>query len=407
MGIRGLTRFIAQCGKLVTYNEYSGQYIAVDAFHRIYKYCSMKNMSEHVYEYAYICAVTSCASHLAQFNVIPFFVFDGTALQYKIKNKESVEKSKQENTAHLKDTPIAEKYQKGFKISPKQIKECEEIIKYLGFPQVRAPHEADSQCAAMTMRQSVDRIGAIITDDTDALVFGASAILKMLSIKIVNILRDIFYNFCSKQVDTTIKYSIHDVLLILNMEKLEILLVHELDIHEKYSFAKIKQMSDKTTVQFALKIALNDVLECLKERSNIILRELNQSQITEFTKNDFINLCLVAGTDYSRRACTINIEQIFSLFVKCNFNVEKVLQNPQVATTLSVDELRTRMEVVYDYYMNASVIDPNSIDMRLYKPNRSELAKLLPKYGFNYGLVDRTVRLFESNFSKLASMVRA
>jgi 5'-3' exonuclease len=414
MGIRGLTRFISPCGKLVTYDAYAGQYLAVDAFHRIYKYCSMKDMSDPQCEFAYIRAIISCASHLAQFKIIPFFVFDGMALKYKLKNKEHpvkqmseqidpVEQAEQaEQKEHSSDS---EKETKWFKLSPQNIKECQEFIKFLGYPSIRAPHEADSQCAAMTMRQNFDKIDAIITDDTDALVFGANAILKMLCIKSVNLLRNIFATFLRTNTINGY-YSINDILENLGWLHLKKRIQCELDINYKYSMQQIKDMSDMTTIRFALKISLPDVLEYLKYRTNMILRDNNKTQITEFSYNDFVNLCLLSGTDYSPRVCITSIEHIFKYFVECNFDTMEVLANKNT-TTLSTDEFKQRISDVREYYMNASVIDPNSIDMRVYKPHRVELMKLLMKYGIERLFAEQIIRKYENSFGKLAYEARA
>lgn len=398
MGIRGLTRFISPCGKLVTYDEYAGQYLAVDAFHRIYKYCSMKDMSDPQCEFAYIRAIISCASHLAQFKIIPFFVFDGMALKYKLKNKEHPVKQANEQKEQSSDS---EKETKWFKLSPQNIKDCQEFIKFLGYPSIRAPHEADSQCAAMTMRQNFDKIDAIITDDTDALVFGANAILKMLNIKTINLLRNVFVTFLQQVNLTTGYYSISDILELLNWSHLKKRIQSELDINYKYPIQKIKDMSDMSTIRFALKISLQDVLEYLKHQANAIHCRKNSSQITEFTHGDFVNMCLLAGTDYSPRVCITSIEHIFQYFVECNFNAIEVLESKNT-TTLSTDEFKHRINEVSEYYTNATVIDPNSIDMRVYKPHRTELMKLLTKYGIERLFAEQIVRKYEYSFNKLA-----
>jgi 5'-3' exonuclease len=457
MGVRGLSKLIAPCGKLVSYDEYTGQYIAVDAFHRIYKCCSMKNMCDPNYKHAYIRSILSCITHLTQFGIAPIFVFDGMSLYFKTKYKESqkkhydvksdsnIESVNSEVIPSEVDASKSQMYEEKpvFKITPQQIKECEELINMLGLPCIRAPHEADSQCAAMTLLKCKNPVSVVLTDDTDALVFGAKAILKMLPMKMVNLLRDIFNEFVVKiETSQTQKYSIITILKYLDKTYLIRKISQEIDVYEEYDILTIKNFCDRTIVHFAVRITLDDVLKFLDTNAQKI------RQIRNMTHNDFINLCLLLGTDYSHRIYNSSVEKIFALFVDNDYDISKIIgfctesnfvgfsrdsprrlcaknlqlcdvkdtpnchetsEKSEIRGTSSAyydmpeghSEIHQKINTVRDYYECASVIDPNRIDMTIYKPNFEVFQKFLEYLGMDRIFIMNIVRKYNRNILRM------
>lgn len=462
MGVRGLSKLIAPCGKLISYDEYTGQYVAVDAFHRIYKCCSMKNMCDPNYKHAYIRSILSCITHLTQFGIAPIFVFDGMSLYFKTKYKESQKKrydiksdathtdlssaitdsASNIETASCSTEPNTVDEKAIFKITPQQIKECEDLINMLGLPCVRAPHEADSQCAAMTLLKCKNPVSVVLTDDTDALVFGAKAILKMLPMKMVNLLRDIFNEFISTVNNSQIrKYSIIDILKQLDKMNLACKISQEIDVFEEYDMLTIKNFSDRSIVHFAVRITLDDVLKFLDTKaqkirtfSGNVVDHREQSELqdvvspnmliaaecdTQYYKqnktmnhNDFINLCLLLGTDYSHRIYNASVEKIFELFVENNYDMSKIMGIACTKNLCSCDvkdtriipektELCQKIGTVRDYYECASVIDPNRIDMTIYKPNYDVFRKFLEYIGLDHVFISNVIRKYNRNISRM------
>lgn len=434
MGVRGLSKLIAPCGKLVSYDEYTGQYIAVDAFHRIYKCCSMKDMGDPNYKYAYIRSILSCITHLTQFGIAPIFVFDGMSLYFKTKYKESQKKRcdvKFDNNAESvnSETMLGEDVQRVsqshyekpiFKITPQQIKECEELISMLGLPCVRAPHEADSQCAAMTLTKCKNPVSVVLTDDTDALVFGAKAILKMLPMKMVNLLRDIFNEFIATiNISHTHKYSIIDILRHLNKTHLAGKISQEIDVYVEYDILTIRNFCDRSLVHFAVRITLDDVLKFLDTKSQQKIRnsELSNKPFRNMTHDDFINLCLLLGTDYSHRIYNASVEKIFEIFVDCDYDMPKIMETISMKAEYNktfdchekkdiIDisenfELHQRIKTVRNYYEYASVIDPNRIDMTIYKPNYEIFQKFLEYIGMDHIFVTSIIRKYNRNILRM------
>ena len=430
MGIKELTKFIEQCGVLVSYDEYSNQYVAVDAFQKIYKYCvvrgngntdsngendmcNIQNSAKMTFN-KHLRAIMNCINQLIKFKIIPIFVFDGSSITSKIKNKITCEQNKKttsitdqlytkSDTTSIKNEQI----KKVFKISPQQIKECEILISHIGIPYVRAPFEADSQCAAMTMKTCNAGIKTVITDDTDALVFGSRSILRMLPMTMVDSMRKLFSDFIKTSPNPDYEYSIHDILernkiygnCITNYGDIIFKLQNKLNINIKYSYKTIVKFSDMYAINFAIRYDIDDVLQFLKNRANNILIKNQKNIINEFTKTNFIDMCILFGTDYLPRIANMCVNDVFKHYVMSDFDIVKfvnTLENKHIPSNYltTVDDVR-------EYYMNASVIDPNTIDMTIYKPQDNEIYNQLQNSGFSYSFISNNLKNYKYNFSYL------
>ncbi len=92
----------------------------------------------------------------------PVFVFDGKTPRLK----EETERKRQEETA-----------KRGFGLDPGMKADMQRALTLLGTPWVCAPEEAEAQAAHMTSRDCF----AALTNDYDALLFGASRMIRSLS----------------------------------------------------------------------------------------------------------------------------------------------------------------------------------------------------------------------------------
>jgi flap endonuclease-1 len=102
-------------------------------------------------------------SSIARAGLRPILVFDGRTPRLK------------EATARQRlETGSAEK---GFRLDEEMNREMKEALNALGLPWVQAPEEAEAQAAFMTMRGT----WAAFTNDYDALLFGASRVVRRLS----------------------------------------------------------------------------------------------------------------------------------------------------------------------------------------------------------------------------------
>lgn len=426
MGIKGLTKFIGECGKLVSYSSYKNSYVAVDIFQKLYKYCAIRDnysTQMNVQYNKHLKAVMNCVNHLTKFQIIPIFVFDGSSLAMKIKNKKdsSIENDvqsiiisdtsqnifKKDTENNINENESVEKDEKknvkrpSFKITPQQIKDCEKLLDYVGLPNIRAPYEADSQCAALTLMSNLINVQTVITDDTDALVFGAKSILRMLPITMVNTLRKLFNNYIETNPNKTQKICIRDIIKHLHEDVRSLDLDQKINLDIQYSFDEIKTFSDMNIINFAISYELNDVNTFLLERANYILDENNLQRIEKFTKDNFIDMCILFGTDYSQRVNDMNIDEIFKNFVLSGLNVETFLDSLGSGHKSRNKNYIDQYNDVKEYYKNASVIDPRTVDISIKEPIDEELRSFLQSFGFSRYYTSSNLYKYKQNISTI------
>jgi 5'-3' exonuclease len=398
MGIKGLTKFIQECGVIVPYSDYKNKYVVVDVFQKIYRYCTNKNNimnvptnenddTRFIYN-KHLRAILNSVKHFNKFQTHPIYVFDGLSIAIKVKNKKDAKNKRlsesSDTQSQLSGTVDDKKeMKKVFKISPLQIKDCEILLNLLGIPNIRAPHEADSQCAAFTICNNSKIVSTVMTDDTDVLVFGATSILRMLPLTIVNTLRQLFKRFIETHPQTNRKYSISDILNVLHEDLIQCGLDKKICMSYQYNLETIVQFSDRTNINFAIKYDSKNVCEYLLTKANKILLENILCKIDKFTMNNFIDMCIIFGTDYSPRICDMYVEEIFRMFVLANLNVNKLVEELRQKNILVCDDYLDKYTSVKEYYKNASVIDPRTVDLQLYKQNKEELYNFLRKNGFS------------------------
>lgn len=411
MGIKELTKLIEPCGIIVSYEEYRNKYIAVDVFQKIYKYCivnanSRENNSfdDRIYN-KHLRAVINCINQLIKFDITPIFIFDGTSIVTKVKNKtetivNNTITNKSKSETNYNKQPI-------FRITPQQIKDCEKLIKSMGIPFVRAPFEADSQCAALTLCDSLN-IDTVITNDTDILVFGSKSMLRMLPLQIINMIRNLFKVFIDTKPNDTIEYSIIDICNNIDNQNSMKELEYKIDIRQKYKFEMIVKISDMESINFAVRYKMEDILKYLTEYANKILRQHNIDELAEFTKLNFIDICIIAGNDYLKRIVCVNIHELFKIFVLSQCNIDILIQNIKEKkfdlknVHDNIDENYTKNVInIREYYLNASIIDPTTIDLTIYKPMEVDFYNLLNQNGFDDNYIFGNLQKYKLNYNKL------
>lgn len=429
MGIKELTSFIETCGILVSYDDYQHQYVAVDAFQKIYKFCMTRNDVRQTDDDSdfngHLHAIIKCVNQLIKFNIVPIFVFDGTSIATKTKKPTKPETpTASENDCNNRtiDSFCAKK---SYRITPQQIRECEQLISNIGIPYVRAPFEADSQCAALTMKDTLN-ITTVITDDTDALVFGAKSILKMLPMKIVDALRIIFGEFVKYAQINIVRpeeqtYSIVDITNIIhnniqivahsNLSNAIRNVRNRLNMNFKYEYKTIVKFSNTDQINFAIKYDITDVLMYLKELANKILSKNNKTCINDFSREKFIDMCILYGSDYLPRITELvvksdvhekqlrNIIDIFSHYVLSDCDINKFINS--MTDNAVKEDYANRVNDVREYYLNASVVDPITMDVTLYKPIDTLLYNQLRKANFSHSYVINNMFKYKNNFKQL------
>ncbi|XP_061587186.1 probable flap endonuclease 1 homolog [Cololabis saira] len=103
-----------------------------------------------------------------EYDIKPVFVFDGTPPKEKI--------------------PVLEKRAEAAGLGPPrrtgiasaQMRDCVELLKYLGVPTIQAPGDAEALCAGLVREGTVD---AVSSEDMDTLPFGAHILIRQLNAK--------------------------------------------------------------------------------------------------------------------------------------------------------------------------------------------------------------------------------
>ncbi|KAJ3381695.1 hypothetical protein HDU84_004894 [Entophlyctis sp. JEL0112] len=123
-------------------------------------------------------------SLLQQFNITPVLVFDGGCLPMKYltekdrrrRRTESREKALQE-ISHGNKAKAMELFQQSVDITPNMALELIKILRQKNIEFVVAPYEADAQ---LTYLEKINYVDAILTEDSDLLVFGSQRVIFKL-----------------------------------------------------------------------------------------------------------------------------------------------------------------------------------------------------------------------------------
>jgi 5'-3' exonuclease len=305
---------------------------------------------------SHIIANISFAELICDRQIFPVFVLDGTKQfreykQKKLDNRREIrEQAKIKRDTFDKTSDEYNKYNlRCVELHNRHYRDTYRLMKILGLPIVKAYGEADSQCAALTYHSVIDNmtrnnnIVGIITEDSDALIFGGSCI--------------------------------------------------------------IKDFSRKNTSVSVLKLC--DILETSKNKVNNYRRKYNLEPIDEFTEDNLIDLSILNGTDYNDPIYITGFgkNKLFELFALHNLNVESLVnylqEQPEFYKRVHIpNNFIDSWQKVREYYTSAKVIDPIDIDTDIKLPNLNDMKNLLVgEYCFKESVVNRLyeqlVQLYE------------
>lgn len=170
-----------------------GKKIAIDALNTIYQFLSIIRqpdgtplMDSQGRVTSHLSGLFYRTANLLELGIFPCYVFDGKPPKLKEKTVEERkalrseatimwEKSKEEG-----DLEAARLYaQRSSKVTPEMLEESKQLLSALGIPYVQAPSEGEAQAAYMCQREEVYAVGS---QDFDALLFGATRLIRNLNI---------------------------------------------------------------------------------------------------------------------------------------------------------------------------------------------------------------------------------
>lgn len=190
MGIRGLNALIKKHSpESITQNDirkYYGTIVAIDCSILLYKFkyaCKAEN--------SHLVGIANRVKFYVMNGILPVFIFDGVppeaknitlekrqAIKQKIYTrldelKEKVPRSEEEENEINNEI---EKLQSQIIIVKKyHVDQCKEFLEKSGIPYFTAPNDAEKYCAFL---QKNNLVNYTVTDDSDALTFGCSHVLK-------------------------------------------------------------------------------------------------------------------------------------------------------------------------------------------------------------------------------------
>jgi flap endonuclease-1 len=221
MGIRGLNNIIkrySQDAEVVTdIKKYSGSVFAVDCSILLYKFKYASKV-----ENSHLVGIVNRIKYYMSNGILPVFVFDGNPPEAKKNTIQKRQDSKEKIYVKIEElknlegdaenpedkTAINEEIERLssqiVRIKKSHITDCKELLEKSGIPYCTAPEDAEKYCAFLQKNGLVDYT---VTDDTDALTFGCTKILKTSINKIVEIdttlviknlgmTMDMFVDFC-------------------------------------------------------------------------------------------------------------------------------------------------------------------------------------------------------------------
>eukprot|EP00041_Stephanoeca_diplocostata_P023220 m.565983 g.565983 ORF g.565983 m.565983 type:complete len:264 (+) comp22246_c0_seq9:94-885(+) len=196
MGIKQLSKVIGDHApgaiKEGEIKNYFGRKVAIDASMSIYQFLiavrqqdGMNLSNEDGETTSHLMGIFYRTIRMVVNGIKPVYVFDGKPPTLK---GGELEKRKERRAGA--QASLADAQQKGdkeevdkftrrlVKVLPSHNEDCMTLLKLMGIPYVRAPCEAEAQCAALVKAGKVYATG---TDDMDALTFGSTVVLRNLT----------------------------------------------------------------------------------------------------------------------------------------------------------------------------------------------------------------------------------
>ncbi|ORY50765.1 PIN domain-like protein [Rhizoclosmatium globosum] len=186
MGISGLLPLLAPIQRQVHLRDFKGLTVAVDTYvwlHRAAFGCAM-DLGLNKPTTAYISFCMKRIALLKEHGITPLLVFDGGCLPMKHhteserrKRRKEARKRAHEELAKGNNAKAMEMFQQCVDITPNMAWELMKVLRKQGIEFIVAPYEADAQLVYL---EKIKKVDAVLTEDSDLLVFGCQRLLLKL-----------------------------------------------------------------------------------------------------------------------------------------------------------------------------------------------------------------------------------
>ena len=187
MGITGLLKLLEPASNSIHVKQYKGKSIAIDAYcwlHRGAYTCSRELVLE-LPTNKYILDFMKRINMLISYGITPFVVFDGSRLPAKNKTEKNRASQRYKNKQmgiilwnEGNKLQALKYFQKAVNITTQMAYQIILKLKELNISYIVAPYEADAQLAYLSI---TNRVSAIISEDSDLLLFGCHRVLYKLN----------------------------------------------------------------------------------------------------------------------------------------------------------------------------------------------------------------------------------
>ncbi|KAL2919784.1 hypothetical protein HK105_200701 [Polyrhizophydium stewartii] len=186
MGIPGLLPLLKSAHRSVHLREFEGQSVGVDGYVWLHKgaFSCAYELFMGIPTTKYVDYFMSKARQLQSFGIWPVIVFDGDRLPIKMRTEGDRHKRREESRAKAEAllrsgdrAKAQEHFQACVDVTPQMAHEVIRALRRENIEYLVAPYEADAQLAFL--ERSGD-ISAIITEDSDLLVFGCARVVFKL-----------------------------------------------------------------------------------------------------------------------------------------------------------------------------------------------------------------------------------
>ena len=195
MGIQGLSKVIAdKASYSIKENEiknYFGRKVAIDASMSIYQFLIAVRSDGNVLTNesgettSHLMGLFYRTIRMLENGIKPLYVFDGKPPNMKSGELAKRTERRVEAETNLKaaeeagDQENIDKFSRRLvKVTPQHNEECQRLLSLMGIPYVKAPCEAEAQCAELV---KAGKVYATCTEDMDALTFGTGVLLRHMT----------------------------------------------------------------------------------------------------------------------------------------------------------------------------------------------------------------------------------
>lgn len=142
---------------------------------------------------------------------------------------------------------------------------------------------------------------------------------------------------------------------------------------------------------------IDTILDFLKTRANKILTKYNLPNIKEFTHLQFVDFCIINGTDYNEEIKILNNknethEKLFEVFVLNNRNIYNFLnyiKNDNANKWIIPKNFIESWTIARKNFSEGTVIDPNNIRITIKYPEIQKIIQILHyKYKFKIEFIN-------------------